>query len=150
MAHHGPGRPGQGPDMQMRTLLLWVCLRKQQIRPDDERQSKQRHEPKHGMPAQCNVDPTTDDRRHCRGEGKQHGHEAQELLSLRTFKEIADDGAPDNHADTGADSLQRTEYQQRGEVRCERAADGSQRVDTQSRENHRPASHGIGHGPLYQ
>ena len=58
------------------------------------------------MPAQSDVDPTAYDRSHGRSEGKQQGHEAQELLSLRAFKEIADDGAADNHANAGTGPLQ--------------------------------------------
>ena len=102
------------------------------------------------MPAQSDVDPTADDRSHGRSKGKQHGHEAQELLSLRALEQIADDGAADDHANAGTGPLQRAEYQQRGEVGRERAADRSQRVDTQPRENHRAAAQRIGDRPLHQ
>src|SRR3954453_19124303 len=106
MTHHRPGGSRQRPDMQARALVLRVGLRKQPIRPQSQRQAKQSHEPKHGMPPQSDVDPTADDRRYGRSKRKQHSHETQQLLSLRALEEVADDGTANDHSDTGADSLQ--------------------------------------------
>src|SRR5882724_1378493 len=96
------------------------------------------------------MDPAADDRCHGGRESGEHGDEAQEFLRLRSLEQVADHRTADNHADTGADSLQAPKYEQGGKVGGEGAADRGQSVNGESCQDHRAAAHGIRQWALHQ
>ncbi len=141
---------GQFRRVQPGSALGRMGLRQLQITRQREDAAECGHETKHRAPSQRDVDPAPDDRRDRRGEGKNHGHETEQLLRLRPFVQVADDRAPDDGTHPGTHSLEGPEHQQDAEGRGHGAADRGDGIDGQADENHPPPPDRIRQRSLYQ
>ena len=101
-------------------------------------------------PAEPGLKPAADDRGHCRRDGEDHQDLRHQPLRLVALVAVADDGAPDDHADAGEQALHRTEEEKRADARRQRATHRSERKARHARQNRPPPPKRVGNRAMEQ